>query len=134
SVDPETGEVRLLRLTTAHDVGTVLDPVGHQGQIDGGVMQGIGYALTEELLVEQGRVTTVTFGDYKVPTMQDIPEMNTVLLQSEIGLGPYQIKGIGENPIGPVAPAVANAVAAATGVRIRSMPMGPELRRLRVKS
>ncbi|MCL0044139.1 molybdopterin-dependent oxidoreductase, partial [Dehalococcoidia bacterium] len=126
SVDPETGEVQLLKFTTAHDVGRVLNPVGHQGQINGGVMQGIGYALMEELEVEDGRVTTLSFGDYKIPTMGDIPKMRTVLLESESGMGPYKIKGIGENPIGPVAAAIANAVEDAVGVRTRDLPITAE--------
>ena len=83
SVDPETGEVKLLRLTTSHDVGRILNPIGHQGQINGAVLQGIGYALMEELAVEEGRVTTLSFGDYKIPTINDIPELRTVLLESD---------------------------------------------------
>jgi CO/xanthine dehydrogenase Mo-binding subunit len=126
SVDRETGEVKLLRFITAHDVGRVLNPLGHQGQINGGVMQGIGYALSEDLRVEEGRVTATTFGDYKVPTIQDIPDLQTVLLESESGLGPYHTKGIGENPIGPVAAAIANAVEDAVGVRIRELPITAE--------
>jgi len=126
SVDPETGQVKLLRFTTAHDVGRIINPVGHQGQIDGGVMQGIGYALMEELKQEDGRVTSLSFGDYKIPTVRDIPEMQTVLLESDSGVGPYKIKGIGENPIGPVAAAIANAVEDAIGVRITGLPITPE--------
>jgi CO/xanthine dehydrogenase Mo-binding subunit len=126
SVDPETGEVKLLRFTTAHDVGKVLNPLDHQGQIEGGVVQQIGYALTEELQVEDGRVTTVSFGDYKVPCMKDVPRLETVILESDHGAGPYNSKGIGENPIGPVAPAIANAVADAVGVRIKDLPITAE--------
>ena len=126
SVDQETGEVKLLRFTTAHDVGTVLNPVGHQGQIAGAVMQGIGYALMEEMLMEEGRVTNLSFGDYKIPTIMDIPEMQTVLLESDSGVGPYKIKSIGESPIGAVAPAIANAVEDAVGVRIRDLPITAE--------
>ena len=126
SVDPETGEVRLLRFTTAHDVGKVLNPLDHQGQIDGAVVQSIGYALTEELQVEEGRVSSHTLGEYRVPNIQDIPELTTVLLESENGVGPYGAKGIGENPLGPVAPAIANAVADAIGVRIKSLPVTSE--------
>jgi CO/xanthine dehydrogenase Mo-binding subunit len=125
-VDPETGEVKLLRFTTTHDVGKVLNPLDHQGQIDGGVVQQIGYALTEELQVEDGRVTTVSFGDYKVPCIKDVPRMETVILESDQGAGPYNSKGIGENPIGPVAPAIANAVADAVGVRIKDLPITAE--------
>ncbi|MBI4201107.1 MAG: molybdopterin-dependent oxidoreductase, partial [Chloroflexi bacterium] len=126
AVDPETGQVKLLRFTTAHDVGKVINPVGHQGQIDGAVMQGIGYALMEELKIDDGRVTSLSFGDYKIPTAQDIPLMQTVLVEAESGVGPYKVKGIGENPIGPVAAAIANAVEDAIGVRITSLPITPE--------
>jgi carbon-monoxide dehydrogenase large subunit len=126
SVDPETGEVKLLRFTTAHDVGQIVNPIGHQGQIDGAIMQGIGYALTEELQVEDGRVTSLSFGDYKLPTVRDAPPLTTVLVESANGVGPYQIKGIGESPLTPVAPAIANAVADAVGVRIRDLPITAE--------
>jgi CO/xanthine dehydrogenase Mo-binding subunit len=125
-VDPETGEVKLLRLTSAHDVGQIVNPLGHQGQINGGAVQGIGYGLMEELKVEDGRVTTLSFGDYKIPTTQDIPEMLTVTLPPQGGVGPYQIKGIGETPNTPTAAAIANAVADAAGVRIRDLPITPE--------
>jgi CO/xanthine dehydrogenase Mo-binding subunit len=126
AVDPETGAVRLLRFTTAHDVGTVLNPLDHQGQIDGAVMQGIGYALSEELGVDDGRVTSVSFGDYKIPNMQGIPALHTVILESTSGPGPYNARGIGENPSGAVAPAIANAVADAVGVRIKDLPITAE--------
>jgi len=126
SVDPETGEVTLLRFTTAHDVGKVLNPVDHQGQIDGAVIQGIGYALTEDLNVEEGRVTGPNFGEYKILNIRDIPQLQTVLLETEIGPGPYNSRGIGENPCGPVAPAIANAVADAVGARIKDLPIYAE--------
>jgi CO/xanthine dehydrogenase Mo-binding subunit len=126
AVDPETGAVQLLRFTTAHDVGRVLNPMDHQGQIEGAVMQGVGYALSEELAVDEGRVTSASFGDYKIPNIQDIPALHTLVLESESGPGPYNAKGIGENPIGPVAPAIANAVADAIGVRIRDLPITAE--------
>ncbi len=126
SVDPETGEVKLLRFTTAHDVGQIVNPIGHQGQIEGAIMQGIGYALTEELQIEDGRVTNPSFGEYKLPTMPDTPPLTTVLVESTHGVGPYQIKGIGESPLTPVAPAIANAVADAVGVRIRDLPITAE--------
>jgi xanthine dehydrogenase molybdenum-binding subunit len=126
AVDPETGEVKLQRFTTAHDVGKILNPVDHQGQIEGAVMQGIGYGLTEELGVDEGRVASVNFGDYKIPNMKDIPELKTVVLESDSGPGPYNAKGIGENPIGPVAPAIANAVEDAVGIRIRDLPITAE--------
>jgi CO/xanthine dehydrogenase Mo-binding subunit len=121
SVDSETGEVTLRRLTTAHDTGVIVNPIGHQGQIDGGVVQGIGYGLIEHLPVQDGRVATPHFGEYKIPTMKDIPALRTVLVEGEGGVGPYKTKGIGENPITPVAPAIANAIEDAVGVRIRDL-------------
>ena len=126
SVDPDTGAVKLLRFTTAHDVGKVLNPPDHQGQIDGAVIQGVGYALSEDLQLDEGRVTTVTFGDYKVPCIQDIPRLDTVLLESDLGPGPFNARGIGENPCGSVAPAIANAVADAVGARIKHLPITAE--------
>ena len=135
SVDPETGEVKLLRFTTAHDVGAVLNPVDHQGQIDGALVQGFGYALAENLEVEEGRVTVPNFGEYKIFGIQDIPELRTVLLESGSGPGPYNARGIGENPSGAIAPAIANAVADAVGVRIKHLPITAEkvLRELQVR-
>ncbi len=126
SVDPETGKVQLLHFTTAHDVGTIINPIGHQGQIDGGVVQGIGFALTEELHVDGGRVGTLHFGDYKIPTARDIPTLRTVIVKGKDGVGPYKAKGIGENPNTPVAGAIANAVEDAVGVRIRDLPVTAE--------
>jgi CO/xanthine dehydrogenase Mo-binding subunit len=125
-VDPETGQLTVRNFTTAHDVGRILNPVGHQGQINGGVMQGLGQALMEELHVEDGRVTTLSMGDYKIPTTRDAPPLQTVLVDSGSGVGPYEVKAIGEGPIGPVAPAIANAVADAVGVRIRDLPITAE--------
>ena len=126
AVDPDTGAVRVLKFTSAHDVGLVLNAVGHQGQINGGIMQGLGFALMEELRVEDGRVTTLSFGDYKIPSMLDIPPLETVLVQADDGVGPYHVKGIGENSNTPVAAAIANAVADAIGVRIRDLPITSE--------
>jgi len=126
SVDPETGEVKLRRMTTAHDTGVIMNPIGHQGQIDGGVVQGIGYGLVEYLPVQDGRVEVAHFGEYKIPTVKDIPALKTVVLESESGVGPYKVKGIGENPISPVAPAIANAIEDAVGVRIRDLPITAE--------
>ena len=126
SVDRETGEVKLLRFTTAHDTGAIMNPIGHQGQIDGGVIQGVGYGLMEQLLVEDGRVGTLHFGDYKIPTVKDIPPLRTVIIKGESGVGPYKVKGIGENSITPVAAAIANAVEDAVGVRIRDLPITAE--------
>ncbi len=126
-VDSETGYVRLTKFTTAHDVGTILNPLGHQSQIDGTVMQGIGYALTEDLQYDEGHVTTLSMGEYKIPTMPDMPELRTVLVQSESGgPTPYGGKAIGEQGISSVAPAIINAILDATGVSIKELPVSSE--------
>jgi xanthine dehydrogenase molybdenum-binding subunit len=126
SVDIETGEVNLFKMTSVHDAGKVLNPQGHDGQIFGGVVQGIGYGLVEELPMLDGRVTSTSFADYKFPNIADIPEMQAITRESEGGVGPFNIKGIGENPLSPVAPAIANAIADAVGVRIRDLPLSAE--------
>jgi CO/xanthine dehydrogenase Mo-binding subunit len=125
-VDPDTGQVTVKKMVTAHDVGTILNPLTHQGQIEGGMIQGLGYALMEELLVEEGRISTLSLGDYKIPTIKDIPELVTVLLEPGAGPAPYQSKGIGESSNTPVAAAIANAVAAAVGIRIMDLPITAE--------
>jgi CO/xanthine dehydrogenase Mo-binding subunit len=126
AIDPETGEVRIRRMTTAHDTGVIVHPIGHQGQIDGGVVQGIGYGLIEHLPVQDGHVGIAHFGEYKLPTVKDVPPLKTIVLESQSGVGPYKVKGIGENPISPVAPAIANAIEDAVGVRIRDLPITAE--------
>lgn len=125
-VDPETGEVDVLKMTTAHDIGQVLNAIGHQGQINGGVVQGMGFAVMEELRYQDGQVSNGSLGDYKIPTIRDIPELTTVLLPDEHGSGPYRVKGIGEAPMIPVAAAIANAIEDACGVRIRELPVTAE--------
>jgi CO/xanthine dehydrogenase Mo-binding subunit len=126
AVDSQTGQVTVRRFTTAHDVGTVINPIGHQGQIEGGLVQGLGFALSEELGTEDGRVSTLSLGDFKLPTIADIPPLTTVLLEDPVGPGPFRAKAIGEGSISAVAPAVANAVADACGVRILDLPITAE--------
>ena len=114
-------------MTTAHDTAKIVNPMGHQGQINGGTVTGIGYALYEEMKMEDGRVTTLSFADYKIPNIVDIPELTTVILEEEgQGVGPYNIKAIGETPNAPTAPAIANAIADAIGVRVRNLPITAE--------
>src|ERR1041384_23563 len=93
-VDPETGKVTLHRFITAHDVGTIINPNGHQGQIDGGVVQGIGQGLTEDLGIEEGRVTAAHLGDYKLPSIKDIPVLETILIPAAGGPAPYEGRAI----------------------------------------
>jgi CO/xanthine dehydrogenase Mo-binding subunit len=125
-VDPDTGLVTVKKIVTAHDVGTILNPLTHQGQIEGGMIQGLGYALMEELMTEDGQISTLSLGDYKLPTIHDIPKLVTVLLDPGPGPAPYQSKGIGESSNIPVAAAIANAVADAVGARIMDLPITAE--------
>ena len=125
-VDPETGEVRVTRFITAHDVGTVLNPLFHQGQIEGGVIQGLGYALMEEMETEEGRIANLSLGDYKIPTIKDVPELVTVLLEDGGGPAPFASKGIGESSNTPVAAAIANAVHDAIGAPVMQLPVTAE--------
>ena len=125
-VDPETGQVRVDRLVTAHDVGTIINPVTHQGQIDGGVATGIGLALTEELVQAEGHITNAHLGDYKLPTIADMPPLDTVLVASAGGTGPHGAKAIGEFSNNPPPAAIANAVADAVGARLFELPITAE--------
>lgn len=125
-VDPETGQIKVNKIVSAHDVGMVLNPLSHQGQVEGGVIQGLGYALMEEITTQDGRISSLSLGDYKIPTIQDIPLLETVLLESKSGPAPYESKGIGESSNVPVAGAIANAVHDAIGVRITDLPITAE--------
>jgi CO/xanthine dehydrogenase Mo-binding subunit len=125
-VEPETGVVKLKQLTSVHNTGTVLNPLMHQGQIEGGAMMGIGYALMEHLMVEDGKVLTANFGDYKIPTIQDIPIFKTSVTEMPKGPGPYNSMAIGETANIPTAAAIANAVEDAVGVRIKELPITAE--------
>ena len=125
-VDKETGQITLLRFTSAHDVGTIINPIAHQGQINGAVVMGFGYALQEELLTDAGRVTTLSLADFKLPNVADLPALETVLVTSDAGAAPYNAKAIGEVPLLAVAPAIANAVRDATGIRMKDLPLTAE--------
>ena len=125
-VDTETGEITVNKIVTAHDIGAILNPLNHQGQVEGGLIQGLGYALMEKLELEDGHISTLSFGDYKIPTSADVPVMETVLVQGDAGPAPYESKGIGESSNIPVAGAIANAVFDAVGVRITDLPVTAE--------
>ena len=125
-VDTQTGIVRLLKVTGAHDVGRVLNRLGIEGQIEGGIVMGQGYALTENLMVENGVVRNPNFRDYKLVTAPEIPEMDVSFIETMDGEGPKGAKGVGEAPAICVAAAVANAIYNATGVRIYALPFTPE--------
>ncbi|HEY7167185.1 MAG TPA: molybdopterin cofactor-binding domain-containing protein, partial [Candidatus Binatia bacterium] len=125
-VDPATGQIRILKLTTAHDTGVVLNHLTLQGQIDGGTINGLGFAMMEENPMVDGRITTLTLGESKLPSIADVPPLKTVLLETPTGPTPFAGKAIAEMPNVPTAAAIANAVADATGVRIFDLPLTAE--------
>jgi len=125
-VDRQTGKVRVLRLVCAHDIGRAINPMAVEGQIEGGAQMGLGYALTEELIVKDGRVMNPDFADYHLFTAADMPQIETVLIETEDPLGPFGAKGVGEMGGTPTAAAVANAIYDALGVRLTTLPMTPE--------
>ncbi len=125
-VDLETGDVRVQRMVTAHDVGTVINPLGHQGQINGGFATGFGLAMTEEFITEDGRILNGHLGDYKLPNVRDLPPLETVLVPSIGGMGPYDAKAIGELANNATAAAIANAVASASSARLFELPVTAE--------
>ncbi|HEX7594606.1 MAG TPA: molybdopterin cofactor-binding domain-containing protein, partial [Anaerolineae bacterium] len=135
-VDLETGKVRVLRIVAAHDVGRAINPMYVEGQIEGGIQMGVGYALTEELLVHEGRVLNATLLDYRMPTALDMPQIETVIVETTDPEGPFGAKGVGEMGGTPTAPAIANALYDAIGVRMYQVPMTAErvLKAIRVKN
>ncbi|WP_315097916.1 molybdopterin cofactor-binding domain-containing protein [uncultured Cellulomonas sp.] len=127
AVDPETGEVTVLRSVQAVDAGTVLHPEQLRGQVEGGTGQAVGSALFEELRIDdEGRVTTASFRSYHVPQMVDLPRTEVLFAQTSDALGPLGAKSMSEAPYNPVAPALANAIRDALGVRPHELPMTPE--------
>jgi CO/xanthine dehydrogenase Mo-binding subunit len=126
AVDTETGEVTVLKSVGAHDIGQAINPQAVEGQIEGGALMGQGYALSEELIYEEGRLVSPSFSEYLIPTSMDMPEIKSIILESRSGLGPFGAKGIGEPSLTPVAPAIANAVADAIGTRVFDLPITPE--------
>jgi CO/xanthine dehydrogenase Mo-binding subunit len=125
-VDIETGEITVRKIITAHDVGTVLNPLTHQGQIDGSIIQGFGFTLTEEMQSSDGHITTLNLGEYKLPNIKDIPTLRTVLVTEGLGAAPFAAKEIGESAISPVSAAIANAIFNAAGVRVLELPITAE--------
>ena len=125
-VDVETGKVDVVNYTAAHDSGTVVSREQYESQIVGGVAQGLGYALMEELILKEGVIRNQTFLDYHIPTAADIPSIRTIIVEAPDDFGPFGAKGVGEAGIEPVAGAVANAVYNALGFPIRRFPFTPE--------
>lgn len=125
-VDPGTGQTRVKKLTTVHDSGTVLNHLSYTGQIDGGVITGLGFALMEDNSLLDGKMITANLGEFKMATIADVPKLTTVLMESPNGPIPYQGKAIAEIPNVPTAAAIANAIADAVGVRLYDLPITSE--------
>lgn len=128
-VDTETGQVTVKKVTAVHEIGKAINRIGVEGQIEGGIQQGIGHSLTEDFIMdmETGRPLNPSFVDYKMPLSMDMPTIKTVILETQPDLGgPFGAKGVGEDPIIAIGPAIANAVYNAIGVRIRELPITPE--------
>ena len=126
-VDPETGQVTILRYTAFQDVGRALNPVAVEGQIEGSVVQGLGWALTEAIdYGPDGRARNASLLDYRMPTALDVPPIEVVLIETPVPGVPYGVRGVGEMPIVPPAAVIGNAIRRAVGVRVNHMPMTPE--------
>jgi xanthine dehydrogenase molybdenum-binding subunit len=125
-VDQDTGKVQILKYVAAHDVGKAINPMLLEGQVYGGVMMGLGYALTEQVISEKGENMNPNFRDYKILTAKDVVPIEAPVLETYDEAGPFGAKGIGEPGCVPTAPAVANAIYDAIGVRINDLPITPE--------
>ena len=125
-VDIETGQVTVLNYAACHDVGRAINPMRVEGQIQGAAMQGLGYALTEDMAIDEGYVQASLFANYLIPNAYDFPDVRVAVLESGEGKGPLGARGIGEPPIGNVAATVASAIQDAIGVRPTHLPMTPE--------
>lgn len=125
-VDVETGNVRVVRYWAVHDSGTIINPSTAAGQVHGGVAQGIGAALLEEVTLKDGRVTNPNFLDYRIPGFQDIPKMYVKFVETVDPFGPFGAKSIGESSLNPAAAAVCNAIYNAVGVRVHQIPVTPQ--------
>jgi CO/xanthine dehydrogenase Mo-binding subunit len=125
-VDTGTGEVRILRMVAAHDSGTILNPMLLEGQIIGGIAQGIGMALSEEVVIQDGRTRNPSLSDYFLPTSMDVPDIVMSHVITSEPTGPFGAKCVGEPALVPTAPAITNAIYNAVGVRITSLPATPE--------
>lgn len=124
-VDPESGEIRILNVVSAHDCGKAVNPVAVAGQLQGSVHMGTGYALSEAMLLEEGRVLNPSFLDYRIIPCEKMPPMEEILVESNDPEGPFGAKEAGEGTLGPVAPSIVNAVYDATGIRMHTIPLKP---------
>jgi CO/xanthine dehydrogenase Mo-binding subunit len=125
-VDTVTGEVQVLAVWAAHDVGRAVNPKGVEGQIEGGIVQALGQALMEDYQLRDGHTSTHGFAKYILPTSLDVPRVNSIIIEDPDPLGPLGVKGIGEPAMVPTIPAIMNAIYDAVGVRIQHLPATPE--------
>jgi xanthine dehydrogenase molybdenum-binding subunit len=126
-VNTLTGEVRVLRVIAANDVGRAINPLGLQGQVEGGVMMGLGNAITEHFIVEEGRVVTDRLARYRIPSIVHTPEITSIVVEHPTAEGPYGAKGVGEIVSIPTTPAITNAIYNAVGVRFDRLPVDQEV-------
>jgi xanthine dehydrogenase molybdenum-binding subunit len=126
-VDTRTGEVRVLRVIAANDVGTAINPLGLQGQVEGGILMGLGNCLTEQFIVDEGRVVTDRLARYRIPSITQTPEITSFVVEHPTAEGPYGAKGVGEIVSIPTTPAITNAIFNAVGVRFDRLPVDQEL-------
>ncbi len=125
-VDTVTGEVQVLGIWAAHDVGRAVNPQGVEGQIEGGVVQALGQGLMEDYKLDQGHTSTPGFAKYILPTSLDVPRINSIIVEDPDPIGPLGVKAIGEPAMVPTIPAIMNAIYDAVGVRITELPATPE--------
>jgi CO/xanthine dehydrogenase Mo-binding subunit len=125
-VDLETGGIDVVRIVSAHDVGKALNPVNVLGQIEGGVMMGLSAALYEQMIFQDGKVLNNSFVDFKIATAANVPQITPIIQENPLPEGPYGAKGMGESPVIPTAPAIANAVFNATGAMVMDLPITAE--------
>ena len=121
-----TGEVSVLRIVAANDVGFAINPLGLRGQMEGGIMMGIGHALTENFIVNQGQVVTHHLSRYRMPSITMTPKITSFVIEHPTSDGPYGAKGVGEIVLIPTSPAITNAIYNATGVRVDHLPVDQE--------
>jgi CO/xanthine dehydrogenase Mo-binding subunit len=125
-VDIETGEIKVLKVTEAGDCGQAINPLNVEGQVEGSIVMGLGQALYEEMVIKEDRIINPNLHEYRIPTMMDIPEMDTEIVDSYDPDSPFGAKESGEGPIQPVIPAILNAIYDAIGVRFTELPVTPE--------
>jgi xanthine dehydrogenase molybdenum-binding subunit len=122
-VDTRTGEVRVLRIIAANDVGRAINPLGLQGQVEGGIMMALGNTLTEDFIVDEGKVFTDRLARYRIPSIVLTPEITSFIVEHPVLAGPYGAKGVGELVSIPTTPAITNAIYNAVGVRLDRLPV-----------